>query len=217
MNILKYFFDDLWYYLVYKNVNRLRGSHKLQSTLKPGDIHSFDKLVLNSLFTSLVNYVECECATRNCQVSDDAAKRFGYKPRRFWQKQFRNVEAGLDYLKWEQSLVWTVDYVGKDSELVGQRMDVAIAADEIVHLYTWWTVTRPMRKSADDVSGYSSVVQMIADKHGGDSLSFLESRTGEEDELLMNACKLMTKIENDYYEEDTQMLKRLMDVRSNVW
>ena len=58
------------------------------------------------------------------------------------------MQAGLDYLAWELTLKNEVEYGGS-----GEPSSQAIAAQETLDLYYWWTLIRPARGDEYTVSG----------------------------------------------------------------
>ena len=86
----------------------------------------------------------------------------------------------------------------------------AKAAQEIKCLYTWWKDVRPNRPDPAKVSGWDKVCDkwnILSDKDN------CEEKKNEVD----TAQKKQDAIEKEYEDEDTRMMKRLIDVRKALW
>ena len=82
----------------------------------------------------------------------------------------------------------------------------ALAAREILELYNWWTVTRPKRVDPDELSGWTTVI--------GYGIMPVNDEVRDARRV---AVALSTEIETQYANEDTEMLTRLVKVRSHMW
>lgn len=95
-----------------------------------------------------------------------------------------------------------VDFVEKEKpeESIDWQADEShsMAWNEISYLYLWWTSTRNLRKDPLDYS-YSSIDGWMNDP------------------LFKDACVQSSKLEAEWYEEDTINLMRLMKIRSFLW
>ena len=201
---------DAKYYIVNRYVTR---THTLTSRLAVGKWHEFDRRMLHCLFDELVNYVEVEEAWSN--IAWDSAARKKYNPPFFsygWlrTRTWRSAEAGLDKLKWAASLT--------DNDENGQAIPTrqAEAAAEIIALYEWWTTVHPNRPDPMDASGWSEICSRRREQ-GQSLFSSLSDKTVEEAEETAKALELCNKIEQQYDDEDTEMLIRLVKVRKSMW
>lgn len=189
------------FYFANRFITRTNALVANKSHIKPGQYVDMDTRILNCLFDELVNYVEIELAHMHI-VSDSDIR----KEHRFWQvgkwrlRTWRNAEYGLKYLEWETSLV------NNDGTLTPH----GIGAKEIRALYDWWTVIRPARKDSNEVSGYNA----FYDKTKNTGFSFLDEESKPE---ILAVLKVAQEIDNQYYEEDTEMLCRLIKIRGNLW
>jgi len=86
---------------------------------------------------------------------------------------------------------------------------------EILDLYTWWTVERPKRPDPHEISGWTAICnkRREADKGFFD----YEDRTEEEREETKKALDLCTEIEQRYEQEDEDMMIRLIKIRQGLW
>ena len=200
---------DAKYYLINRFVTK---THALTSSLKRGAWHEYDTRVLHCLFDELVNYVEVEEAWSN--VAWDSAARARYKPPiygigRLRTRTWRCAEAGLDKLNWAAGLTEEDD----EGNSTGVPTRQAQGAKEIIELYKWWTTVYPQRADPHDVSGWTA----ICEKRREDGLGIGASKTPEEADEIKRALELTSKIEQEYDDEDTEMLIRLIKVRRNMW
>lgn len=117
----------------------------------------------------------------------------------------RSAEAGLDHLNWEMTLT--------DSSPIQ-----AEHAKEKYELYLWWTTIRPARPDPQEASGlddwYNSTnleggfLSRIGKLKVDDPDAYAEYRT---------LCDTATKIEQQYEQEDCDMLIRLVKIRTSMW
>lgn len=185
-------------------------THTLTSNLEPGLWYDLDTRILNCLFDELANFVEVELA--NFHLACDEKAREKYKPS-FWRQfgifEYRNADAGLDYLDWEMTLT-NVDELSEDKKNAAKPTNQAIAAKEICELYRWWKITRPNRPDPYQVSGYNDLIP--------DNVPLSElPRDKESKKLWSKALKQLIKIENNYEKEDEEMLIRLIKIRRSMW
>jgi hypothetical protein len=104
-------------------------------------------------------------------------------------------ELALRYLNWETQL-------GNDSPSQSE------AATEIRDLYLWYRITRPKRPDPFTHVGDRGV-EMIPTDDGMYTMEMTDEYRAE----LTTASRL----EEEYEEEDTAQLVRLMKVRRNMW
>lgn len=203
---------DALYSVKYYIVNRwVTKTHVLSTGLKPGKWHELDERLIHGMFNELVNFVEVELAWMHVVWDEAARKQFnvpfwGYGWWRF--RTWRCKEAGLANLDWQRSIVNNETYgVEPGDEAYGTPTRQAINAQEILDLYTWWTVTRPARPDPYIVSGWT---ELCSRTPGGGvrAMNHDESRT---------ALDLIDKLEQQYDDEDDQMMTRLIKVRKSLW
>lgn len=178
---LDYIQDFIYYpYDVYRTIRRyirhrfITKTHQLNSKLKKGEYHELSDRFLYCCFDELVNFIKVEKAWMNYICNKGV-------------KDKKGELGGLDYLKWEASLVYEEEY----SELYkkGEPTHQAITAKEIIELYYWWKYIRPNRIDPYDMY--------------------------DEDEE--DWCIKVDEMENKYYMEDEEMLIRLIKVRNGLW
>ena len=87
---------------------------------------------------------------------------------------------------------------------------------ELLALYKWWTVDRPARVDPYEASGWSALCNERREKSNG-SKSFFRKKT-EEDQLKSKAIlENLHKIEEQYEQEDEDMMIRLIRCRKGLW
>lgn len=218
---------DLKYYINNRWVTRTHCLTAHPRDIKPGSWSDVGNRFLPCLFNELVDYVEVELAWFNIAWDTEAEKKYEAP---FWSRgwfrwrTWRCPQAGLDNLDWQRKLTWDTDYAGMDipADKVNKPTPQAEKAQEILDLYTWWTVTRPARPDPYDASGwtaYCEAKRMRAEsegkKHG--LWSEMNDKTPAEKKAGSKALKLLHKLEADYEKEDEDMLIRLIKVRHGLW
>jgi hypothetical protein len=168
------------------------------------------------MFNELVDFVEIEQAWHHCIWSDDMKTKYDvpwYRKGWLRWRTWRCPEAGLEYLRWAETLT-NKEFIeeGEKEEPTYQ----AKAAKEIIELYTWWTTTYRNRPDPYEASGWTAACEASRIANGG-RLSF----SADKDPVLKKASdkahKLLQKIEADYEKEDEQMMIRLIKIRQSLW
>jgi hypothetical protein len=169
-------------------------THKVETDLAKGEYHSTDELMLHSMFTILVNFVEVELAGRWVGSSDEAKPLFRKHALLNWV-ELRSREAGVKYLEWEMGLP--------------EPAHQSIRAKNVFELYNWWTVTRPNRPDPFVASGCEALYneQSINDRILGATAP----------EGARECWKKQADIEAQYYTEDTEKLIQLVNIRQSLW
>jgi hypothetical protein len=172
--------------------------HIIKTTLKP-DYYDMDTRLLYAMFDMLVDFVEVDKAWMNV-ICKKRKPWYGWGRTHWW----RSRSEGLVYLEWEIGL-------GDPNLPKEERHEQqANEAQEIKYLYTWWKDVRPHRTEPDQVSGWDKVCEkweILSDKDN------CEEKKSEVDA----ARKKYDAIEKEYEDEDTAMMKRLIDVRKALW
>lgn len=210
--------SDVRHYITNRFVSK---THALTSNLERGKYYEYEHRLLHCVFQSLVDYVEVEEAW--CQVSwGDATKKYK-STRRFWWNEWRCAEAGIDRLKWASSLVYDKDWmVDETSPNFGKPTPQAIHAQEILDLYTWWTVVRPVRPDPYEASGWTAFNAESADAISEASTKAARrllraNRTAAHKKESSRLFGIAGKIDAKYEKEDEQMLIRLVKIRKGMW
>lgn len=166
--------------------------HYIHTKLQSGEYHEIDTRILHGLFETLVDFIEEEKARHYQAWHEDL------------DHTYRSPEDGIKYLEWAMNLT-------EDRHFSYQ----AISAQEQYALYKWWTETRPNRPDPWAASGYNDFYDKhritLEDDWLGHTLS--ESDKQEQRRLF----KVIGQIEQQYEDEDTNMLIRLVQIRKDLW
>jgi len=215
---------DVKYYINNRWVTRTHSLTAHVRDIRPGTWCDVGNRFLPCLFNELIDFVEVELAWWHIAWDEPARKKFkapwwsfGWFRWRTW----RCPQAGLENLAWQCNLVSTEDCgLTPEDENYGKPTHQAIAAQEILDLYTWWTVQRPKRVDPYDASGWSAHCaerRVKCDEHG-DEISFLCSeKTPEEQAHVSKMLDDCRKLEQAYEKEDEDMMIRLIKIRQNLW
>jgi len=175
--------------------------HYLPTNLKKGEYFDTDTRLLNGVFETLVQFVEEEKAGRYCIEHEPVLKMIGVDDEHFF-KQLSSVmskqEMAIKVLNWEISL-------GEESPFQAE------AAKEIKEIYLWWKVVRPNRPDPDEISGWSAFCKE------NPRVDFFSPRTKEQKDMSRKLIDESSKIEEQYYNEDTEMMVRLIKIRKALW
>jgi len=194
---------DCTYYYRNRFTTRSNSLTAHKDDIKPGSWRDLGDRIFPCLFNELVNFVEVEKA--QCQViySEDGKKKYPELSRSIFRlSNKRSKRAGIDYLTWETTLKCD------DSETPTQQ---AKNAQEVLDLYNWYTITRKSRIDPDILSGLSAYYE------GRDVLDLLDEKSTEEKDIHINLIYKSHDIQKTYTDEDTLMLKRLIDIRDALW
>jgi hypothetical protein len=204
---IKYYINNRW----------VTKTHTLTSSLPRGAWHEFDNRVLFCLFDELVNFIEIELAWSNIAWDKEAKLKYrapfyasGWSRWRTW----RSPEAGLDYLKWASELT-NADFLSDGEKHLACPTYQATSAKEMLALYDWWKNVRQNRPDPYDVSGWSKLCEDRA--ADGQLLLDIEDRDQEEVLATNRALDRTRQIEDQYEQEDTEMLIRLINIRRGMW
>ena len=210
LNDVRYYINNRWIHTTHGMMSR---------SLEPGKWHEFETRLLHSTFDQLVDFVEIEQAWHHVMWDEKAREKYQTP---WWQKQWffrwgkvwRCPEAGVEHLEWASDLNLNDFHSPGDPEY-DQPSPQAIAAKELLELYNWWKFDRPSRPDPMDESGWTAYCEMRREK-GIDFLDF-EDKTPEEAALSKAALDKSQEIENQYDQEDEEMLIRLIKIRRSLW
>jgi hypothetical protein len=158
-----------------------------------------DTILLHATFQILVDYVECECAWMDV-VFDREKLTWKIRLKHALGLEFRSREHGVEYLQWERELT-------NDD---GEPTEQAKTAKQIYDLYWWWKDARKFR-----IDPWSLVTSEW-------NLSwFSDESVSEEDlkkrELWRKQSDEAQRLEDQYYQEDSDKMKQLIDLRRALW
>lgn len=221
LQTLVYYVPDKLYAAKYYINNRwITRTHSLTAhprNIKPGNWCDVGDRFLPCMFNELVDFVEVELAWWHLVWEDKEKRkkynapwwRFGWWNLRAW----RCPQAGLDNLEWQMSL--TRDWLSDDDPDRWKLSEQAERAKEILELYKWWTEVYPNRPDAMDASGWSDYCEQR--RAAGEDLLDFEDRTPEQEAQSQKALDLSHKIEEQYNQEDENMMIRLIRIRQSLW
>lgn len=206
---------DVKYYVNNRWVTRTHTLTAHPRDIRPGTWCDVGNRFLPCLFNELVDFVEIELAWWHIVwESSEFAKKYNAP---FWSKgwfrwrTWRCKQAGLDNLDWQRSLRWQEEEVAEGSENLGKLTPQAEKAQEILDLYTWWTVTRPARPDPIEVSGWSAYCDR---RRAADPDDWIFSDNKEDTGPMLDQ---MHQLEAKYEQEDEEMMIRLIRVRHGLW
>ncbi len=165
--------------------------------------HDSDTQILHANFQILVNYVEKECAWMNVVFSSDEWNELPLIQRLYLTcgGTLRSRRLGTKYLQWECDL--------RDDD--GKPSHQATIAKQIYDLYWWWTIVRPKR-----VDPYSKIDAKFDPAWWGNNGPVTDEQK-QQLALWTKQSDAANLLEEQYYQEDTDQLKKLMDLRNCMW
>lgn len=187
-------------------INRWKNkTHGLTSSLERGQYHDLDERIMYSVFDSLVHMIENELFLKNTDYWES-------KPRRFMRKNEQaRLEAGINYLDWASKLTYGAeDSMEKSNPSYGQPTPQAIAFKEMALIYFWWKFERPNRPDPMVVTGLADIYK----KYPGALIPKIPDNESEQFDI---AFKNTYRLEEQYEQEDEDMLIRLMKIRRHLW
>jgi hypothetical protein len=212
---------DVKYYVNNRWVTRTHSLTAHPKDIKPGQWCDVGNRFLPCLFNELVDFVEVELAWWHLAWNREDRPKYNmpWWAVGWWRvRTWRCPQAGLDNLEWQRQLRWKEDEVGKDFKGLGELTPQAVKAQEILDLYTWWTVTYRNRPDPYEASGWSAACDALREANGPGVMSMFRKNS---DPVLKKAetkaHKLLRKIESDYEKEEEQMMIRLIKVRHGLW
>ena len=212
IHAIKYYINNRW-------ITRTHALTAHPRDIKPGQWQDLGYRFLPCLFNELVEYVEVELAWWHIAWDEQARKKFQAP---FWARgwfrtrTWRCPEAGLDNLEWQRSLKYDEQWHEKDDPDFGKPTPQAEKANEILSLYMWWTVERPARPDPADLSGWTALCAERRLKRGNEFWD-LEERTPEENDRDHRCLDEMHRLEEQYEQQDEDMMIRLIKIRRGLW
>lgn len=190
-------------------------SHLLRTGLAPGKYYETDERILHGCFNTLKEFVEQDKAYLNFWCN--------YKSHKWWQSRapfswFYTVpkSQGIEYLQWESTLKHNADcFLDPNEPVIGTPTPQALAAQEILDLYIWWTQTRPLRDQNSACVNYHNFCEEMHAKYQ-DSW-FMDLPNPQESQKLRQLMDDYNTEEHRQHQEDEDMLIKLMRVRRSLW
>lgn len=213
VNNVRYYINNRW----------ISRSHSLTAhprDIKPGQWQDVGNRFLPCLFNELVDFVEIETAWHHCMWNEEAREKFQVP---WWRKgwlrlrTWRSAECGIEHLEWAAALTWSSNGAVPGDPNFNKPTRQALAAQEILDLYHWWTEERPNRVDANEASGWSAICAARREKNPDSFFDLDDDDNAKQRSLSARALKLSAKIEAAYDREDEQMMIRLIKVRQSLW
>jgi len=214
---------DVKYYINNRWVTKAHALTAHKDHLQPGGWCDLGNRFLPCLFDSLVDFVEIELAWFHLAWAEDEDRKKYDAP--FWSRgifhwrTWRCPQAGIDHLLWESGLIYNEDMgVDPNDPLYGTLTEQAKEAVEKLFLYNWYLNVYLKRPDPMDVSGWSESCDKRREKNGGKlRLGSSKNESDEEREQTMACLRELRRIEEEYFEEDSEMMKRLVSIRNSLW
>lgn len=209
---VKYYINNRW-------VTRTHCLTAHPRDIKPGHWCDVGYRFLPCLFNELVDFVEVELAWWHIVWDDKQAAAFKapFYARGWWRwRVWRSQAAGLANLEWQRNLRHDEEWIGADDPLYGKLTPQAEKANEILALYMWWTVERPVRPDPHDASGWTAWCDRRRQEDGSPFWD-LEDRNEEEREQSRRILDECHRLEQQQEQEDTDMMIRLIKIRQGLW
>ncbi len=199
-----YYPSDIFYHYKQYIVNRyISKTHAIVTTLSKGDWHESSELILYGMFQVLVNFVEVEKS--NMYYWCHSEERPWYYNKFFKWTRYREPEKGLKYLEWEISLT-------------DESPHQAESAAQVLELYNWWVHIRPNRPDPWKASGLEEYYKSQDDGTRKSVWKMLNhNRDSIEQQRVNDMRHRQEELEQQYVEEDTNMLIRLIKLRDAMW
>lgn len=217
---------DVKYYINNRWVTHTHSLTAHPRDIKPGEWRDVGNRFLPCLFNELVDFVEVETAWSNIAWDKKAREKYNppfYAWGWFRWRTWRCPEAGIEYLKWAMTLT-NEEWLEEDKKHLAEPTGQAVAAKEILELYTWWKEIYPNRQDPMDLSGWTVWCNRRREKVKDDdenirwsALLGSENETEGEQAETRRILDLCREIEKQQEDEDTEMLKRLIDIRNHLW
>jgi hypothetical protein len=211
LNDVRYYINNRW----------VSHSHALTAhprDIKPGSWSDVGNRFLPCMFNELVDFVEIEQAWHYCLWNDEEQKKYNVP---WWRsgwlrwRTWRCPEAGMAYLNWASTLT-NEEFLDDDKKSEAVPTYQAIAAKEIIELYTWWTMTYRNRPDPYEASGWTAACEASRAANGG-RLSFGGDKDPEIKAMSDTAHAKLREIEEAYTKEDEEMMIRLIKIRESLW
>jgi hypothetical protein len=184
---------------------------KLQNVVYfPADVYYTIKIYIRNRFIDKIHYLKTDLTpgeyydldTRilhalfnelvNFVEGEQAHLMLSYKDRKYKFVGGKCEKAGLDYLEWACNLKLDESYgFSPEDEEYGKLTDQAESSRKIKQLYDWWKKERPNR-----VNPYDIVSKKTHGKY---------------------YYRLIGEIEDQYNDNDTEMLIELIKIRNHLW
>ena len=209
--------NDIRYYINNRWVSRSHSLTAHPKDIRPGQWCDVGNRFLPCLFNELVDFVEIEQAWHHVLWDEKARKEYQvpwYRSGWLRWRTWRCPEAGIAHLKWAMTLT-NEEFLEEDEKDKAESTYQALAAKEILELYTWWKEVYPNRPDVHDASGWTAYCEMRREK--GYKFFDMEDKSEEEAEMCRTALDKSRDLELQYAQEDEEMMIRLIKIRESLW
>jgi len=221
--------DDAWNYIPDK-INSVRyylsnrytiKTHALTSKLPRGQWHEFEERLLHCTFDSFVDFIEVETAWSHVMWGNKETRAKFNVPwwrGQWWTRWFREwrcPEAAIAHLEWEMTLKYG-EWMKETDPLYGKPTPQAEAAKEKWALYYWWTSVRPHRADVYDYCGWTAYCEE-QEKNNPEGWLLETNKSKRDIKRSSGMLEAMRKLEENYDQEDEEMLIRLVKLRKSLW
>ena len=210
-------FHDIRYYINNRWITRTHALTAHPRDIPRGEWCDVGNRFLPCLFNELVDFVEVETAWHHVLWDESAREQYGVPwARRFLRfRTWRSAPAGIAHLEWASALT-NEEWLEADKKHLAEPTHQALAAQEILALYRWWTQTRPARPDPYEVSGWNDYCDRRHDTDRGFWLD-LEDQTARDRRIADRALAKLRELEQAHEQEDEEMMIRLIRVRNSLW
>lgn len=199
-------------------------SHALRASvvdIPRGQWRDVGNRFLPCLFNELVDFVEVETAWNSVVWNSMAWHKYNPPRKRWWRiNTWRCPQAGLEHLHWAAGLKHD-EHIDPSDPMWGKPTQQALAAQEIIALYTWWTTTYRNRPDPYEESGVADIQkrrrQERKEQNNGDSFAVEMWATTKWDKETEEAYERFNQIEERNRLEEDEMLIRLIKIRGALW
>lgn len=212
--------NDVRYYINNRWVSRSHSLTAHPRDIKPGDWSDVGHRFLPCLFNELVDFVEVETAWHHCAWDEEARAKYAppwWRQRWLRLRTWRCPEAGVAHLEWAAALTMGASFSYLPSHKDYSKPTAqAMAAQEILDLYYWWTEEYPNRPDPYDASGWSE----YCNKKRSDDPDDIFGIVGDSKESRAEsrrALKKLQQLEAQYKKEEEAMMIRLIKIRESLW
>jgi len=209
-------FPDFFKYKIFKRVEnvkywfmyRLCKKHRYQlidTGLKPG-YYDTDTRMFHGLFNLMKEFCEQEQPAHDWMWKSDENKG----------KFKSGFDAAIESFKWQKELVYTENEIWGDENkhLIGQPTKQAENAKELEQIYLWWVKTLPNRLDPYDAFPDEYFENLVKDKN---TMKVFYERPKEEQIKYDEIREKRDALEQQYADEDEEMLLRLIKIRKCLW
>ena len=201
--------NDARWWVLYRTTHAKNRKLFIDS-LKPG-YHDKSDLMLHANFKLLTDFVEIDKGYKHIWSYDKDGQKAFKKKYGYLNKKDLLTVVGLLYVSWESKLGANGGY------------NQAFTGKEVMELYLWWKFIRPNRIerwSDDDYiwRKWRAIEKSTEERDGKKATRKLSGIfTSDRHPVYDKAMSESSALDAIYEAEDQYMLKRLINIRDNMW